>query len=306
MVFERLSKRKTALAFALALAYLLWSFTVVGIRGDHFVFAALCLGLFLAGSTSRKVLLSMVFFALYWVIYDAMRVYPNYELNPVHIAEPYELEKAWFGIEHRGERITLNEYCAQNTHPVADVLSGIFYLCWVPVPLAFAFWLFFNDKRMLLDFSLAFLLVNLFGFALYYAYPAAPPWYVELHGLSENFGIPGNEAGLANFDHILGVELFHGMYARNANVFAAIPSLHAAYPVVTLYFAAKKKLWHASAFFLIILGGIWWAAVYSRHHYLLDVLLGAGCSLATIVVYEKMVLKTRMNAGLQWYAGLVH
>jgi hypothetical protein len=305
MAFERLSTRKTALAIALALAYLLWSFTFVGLRSDHFMFAALCLGLFFGSSTSRKAVLSMVFFALYWVLYDSMRIYPNYEFNPVHIAEPYEMEKAWFGIEYQGKAVTLNEYFAQNTHPVADVLSGIFYLCWVPVPLAFAFWLFFKDRRMLLDFSLAFLLVNLFGFVLYYAYPAAPPWYVELHGFQENFDIPGNEAGLASFDRILGVDLFHSMYAKNANVFAAIPSLHAAYPMMTLYFAVKKKLWPASFFFLIILGGIWWAAVYSRHHYLIDVLLGAGCSLATIAVYEKLVLKTRMNNGLQWYAGLM-
>jgi len=302
MVFERFPKRETTIALGAALAYLLWAMFVVGIRSDHFAFVGLCLGLFFANGTSRKVVLALFFFALYWVIYDSMRIYPNYEFNPVHVAEPYEIEKAWFGFEYNGEVVTPNEFFEENTHPVLDVMSGVFYLCWVPVPLMFAVWLFFNDKRMLLDFSLAFLLVNLFGFALYYAYPAAAPWYVELHGFEENFGIPGNEAGLANFDRILGVKLFNGMYAKNANVFAAIPSLHAAYPLVTLYFGIKKKLKVASWVFLVILGGIWWAAVYSRHHYIIDVLLGAACAVATIVVYEKVVLKTRVDGWLEWYA----
>jgi inositol phosphorylceramide synthase catalytic subunit len=305
MVFERFPKRETTIAFGVAMAYLLWAAFVVGVRSDHFVFAGLCLGLFFANGTSRKVILALVFFVLYWVIYDSMRIYPNYEFNPVHVAEPYEFEKSWFGFEYNGGIVTPNEYFKENTHPVLDVMSGLFYFCWVPVPLIFSLWLFFKDKRMLLDFSLAFLLVNIFGFMLYYAYPAAAPWYVELHGFKENFSIPGNEAGLANFDRILGIKLFNGMYAKNANVFAAIPSLHAAYPLVTLYFGIKKRLTLASWVFFVILIGIWWAAVYSRHHYILDVLLGAACAVATIVVYEKVVLKTKVNEWLERYAEVI-
>ena len=249
--------------------------------------------------------MALFFFMLYWVIYDSLRIYPNYLFNPVHIAEPYNVEKAFFGFEYLGKIMTPNEFFEVNTHPAADVLSGLFYLCWVPVPIAFAVWLFFRDKRMLLDFSLAFLLTNLFGFMLYYAYPAAPPWYVEMHGFSENFNIPGNEAGLANFDRILGIQLFHSMYAKNANVFAAIPSLHSAYPILPLYFALKKKMPLAVFLFFIVCLGIWGAAVYSRHHYIIDVILGVLCALVTILVLEKWVLKTRVDGWLDRYAELI-
>jgi inositol phosphorylceramide synthase catalytic subunit len=302
MAFERFPKKETTVILGLAVVYLLWVSLVVGLRTDHFAFLGLCLTLFFATGTTRKVVMALIFFAVYWVLYDSMRVYPNYEFNPVHVQEPYDFEKLWFGFDCGGKRVTPNEYFAVNTHPVADVMSGLFYLCWVPVPMAFALWLFFKDKRMLLDFSLSFLLVNLFGFALYYAYPAAPPWYVELHGFEENFSIPGNEAGLANFDRILGVPLFHSMYAKNANVFAAIPSLHSAYPLITLYFGVKMRLRLASFVFLVILAGIWWAAVYSRHHYIIDVLLGAACSVATIVVFEKIIRRSRVDGWLGRYA----
>lgn len=282
--------------------YLLWVWLAVGLRNDHFVFTGLCLLLYFAHPLTRKLVLALFFFAIYWVIYDSLRVFPNHLFNPVHISEPYELEKALFGIPWKGQVITANEYFAQNTHPVLDVMSGLFYLSWVPVPLAFAVWLYFKDKRTLLDFSLAFLLTNIFGFTLYYLYPAAPPWYVELYGFQENFSIPGNEAGLAAFDHIMGVQLFHSMYAKNSNVFAAIPSLHAAYPLITLYFAVKKRLRLASWMFLIILAGIWFSAVYSRHHYIIDVLAGAVCALATIIIFEKTILKSRIDSWLEKYA----
>jgi membrane-associated phospholipid phosphatase len=303
--FERFPARESLIALGMALVYLIWVWLAVGLRSDHLVFTGLCLGLYFLHPLSRKLVLALFFFVIYWVIYDSMRVYPNHLFNPVHIAEPYNLEKALFGFTWNGQVVTPNEYFAQNTHPVLDVLSGFFYLSWVPVPLAFAVWLYFKDKRTLLDFSLAFLLTNIFGFILYYLYPAAPPWYVELYGFQENFSIPGNEAGLANFDQIMGVQLFHGMYARNANVFAAIPSLHSAYPLITLYFAVKKRLKLASWMFLIILAGIWFSAVYSRHHYIIDVLLGALCAVATIIVFEKIILKSRINSWLDKYARII-
>ncbi len=305
MIFEGLKKRDGLITMGLAAVYFLWITLVVGLRGDHLLFLALVLGLFFASRQSRKVVMALIFFAIYWIVYDSMRVYPNFEFSGVHVREPYELEKAWFGFQYRGQTVTANEFFAANTNPVLDILSGVFYLCWVPVPLMFALWLFFKDKRLLLDFSLVFLLTNIFGFMLYYAYPAAPPWYVELHGFQVNFNTAGNEAGLANFDRLLGISLFHGMYAKNANVFAAIPSLHAAYPLVTLYFGIKKKLRLASWAFLITLAGIWFSAVYSRHHYIIDVLLGCLCAVATILIYEKIILKTRVNEWLNRYSELI-
>ncbi|HFA49721.1 MAG TPA: inositol phosphorylceramide synthase [Bacteroidetes bacterium] len=305
MTFEKPFNKQTLVALGLSLFYLLWVIFVLGFRSDHLVFLALCLGLFFAGGTARKVIMALFFFIIYWVIYDSMRIYPNYEFNPVHIQEIYDLEKSLFGFEYLGKIVTPNEFFELNTRPAADVMSGLFYLSWVPVPLAFAVWLFFNDKRMLLDFSLAFLLANIFGFILYYAYPAAPPWYVEMHGFAENFSIPGNEAGLANFDRIMGIPIFHSMYAKNANVFAAIPSLHSAYPILPLYFAFKRKMWWAVGVFFIICLGIWGSAVYSRHHYIIDVLLGILCAVSTIFVLERLVLKTRVDGWLDRYAELI-
>ena len=69
------------------------------------------------------------------------------------------------------------------------------------------------------------------------------------------------------------VSIFDSIYGRNANVFAAVPSLHAAYMVVALVYAIIGKCrWYVVTLFLSswsVFGG---TAVYSCHHYIIDVL----------------------------------
>lgn len=303
--FDKHSRKEVLTVGIISVIYLAWSGFVIGIRSDHFALLAMMLIAYFASPTSKKVLLSILFFILYWIVYDATRLVPNYEVNPVHIQEPYELEKALFGIETSKGVVTPNEYFIENTHPVLDVISGIFYLTWVPVPVIFGIWMYFKDKKLLLQYSVAFFLVNVFGFIIYYLYPAAPPWYVALHGFEENFNIPGNEAGLANFDKLFGIDLFHSMYARNANVFAAIPSMHSAFPALSLYYAIKKKSNFWIGLFIIVGIGIWFSAVYSIHHYIIDVLLGILCAVLAILLFEILRKNDKIQNLLLKYEAIV-
>ena len=303
--FENLSKKEALVAVGVTIAYLLWAYCFIGIRNDHIAVAGIAIALYFISPTTRGIVLSLIFFMLYWWVYDSTRIYPNYLFNPVHIKDIYDLEKSWFGIQEAGQLLTPNEYFARHEHPFLDVISGLFYLCWIPVPLAYAVWLYFNDKKLLLEFSFAFFLTNVFGIIVYYLYPAAAPWYVELHGFEKNFNIPGNEAALANFDAFFGIDLFHNMYAKNANVFAAVPSLHSAFPVITLYFGIKKRLKWMNVVFFIIMIGIWFAAVYSRHHYIIDVVLGFLCAALSLVVYEFLIKSRLVQQFLERYLRLI-
>jgi len=303
--FDQYSKKEVIIVALLAVAYLAWSGLVIGFRNDHFLLAGILLTAYFAHPVSKKILLSVFFFILYWIVYDATRVYPNFEFNPVHIQEPYEIEKALFGIMTADGVVTPNEYFLTHTHPILDFFAGIFYLSWVPVPMLFGVWLFFKDKKLLLQFSVCFLLVNIFGFVIYYLYPAAPPWYVVLHGFEENFSIPGNEAGLSRFDELLGIQLFHNMYARNANVFAAIPSMHSAFPILALYYAVKKGARFWIGLFVVVGLGIWFSAVYTIHHYVIDVLLGISCSVVAIVALEFLRRKTIVKTWLEKYEAVI-
>lgn len=234
-------------------------------------------------------------FIVYWIVFDYMKAFPNYNYNPVHIAELYNAEKHLFGIHFNGKLLTPNEYWLANSNTFIDVLSGLFYLCWIPVPLGFAAYLFFKNKKQFLNFSLTFVLVNILGFIVYYAYPAAPPWFVQYHGFHFIPLTMGNTAGLARFDAYFHAGVFKGIYTKGSNVFAAMPSLHSSYPVIVLYYGLKNKLGFANIFFAVVTVGIWFTAVYASHHYVLDVLAGITCAVSGITLY---------NVLLKQFAGL--
>ncbi len=285
--------RESVLVIVLLAAFLVLTGIFIGLRIDHFLVTALFVVLFFSCKPARKLAVALLPFIVFAISYDWMRVYPNYEVNPIDVRGLYEAEKSLFGFTAGGVRLIPCEYFALHHCAVADFFAGVFYLCWVPVPIAFGVVLYLMGKRELyLRFSMVFLLVNLIGFAGYYIHPAAPPWYAMNYGFEPILNTPGNTAGLARFDAMTGWAVFEGIYGRNANVFAAVPSLHAAYMLVTLAYAVmgrcKKGL---IALFAVIMAGIWCTAVYSGHHYIIDVLLGISCALLGILIFEKVLLK---------------
>ncbi len=242
---------------------------------------------------TRKIALVLTPWAIFGCSYDCMRLLPNYEVNPIDIRELYETEKKWFGIVTAVGTVTPNEFFALHHHAVADLWAGFFYLCWVPVPIGFSIYLYIRgDYKNYLRFSTAFLLINFVGFAGYYIHPAAPPWYVMQYGFEPILHTPGNVAGLGRFDQLTGIPIFQALYGKNSNVFAAVPSLHAAYMLVTtIYAIISKQRKTTIGIFAVICVGIWFTAIYSGHHYVIDVLLGIATCFVGIAILECCLLK---------------
>ncbi len=268
--------------------------------------------LLIAWQKTRKFALYFLPWLIFAVTYDSMRFYPNYMVGDIDVRELYEAEKSLFGIAAQtptefqaiadhSQMMIPGEYFSVHHAALPDLMAGFFYLCWVPVPVGFALYLFSKKEyRWFVRFSWTFLAVNLIGFVGYYIHPASPPWYVMEYGFSPVLGTPGNVAGLARFDELVGYPVFHSIYCHNANVFAAVPSLHAAYMLITTFYAAKShQHWFTTAAFAIICMGIWWTAVYSGHHYIIDVLLGIMTAIIGILLMEKVVLKRFLNRNSQ-------
>lgn len=289
------TQRETLTVGVVTVLFILLTAVCLGLRSEHILMTALFLVLFFAGKATRKLAVGLLPFIIFGISYDWMRVYPNYQVNPIDVEGLYNLEKSWFGISDNGSLLIPCEYFATHHCGVADFLAGVFYLCWVPVPIAFGLWLYLvKDRSLYLRFSMVFLFVNLIGFAGYYIHPAAPPWYAINYGFEAVLNTPGNTAGLARFDQLTGLSVFDSIYGRNANVFAAVPSLHAAYMVVALCYAVIKRC-HIAVIILfsIIMLGIWGTAVYTSHHYIIDVMLGIFCALTGILIFEKVLMKTK-------------
>ena len=254
---------------------------------------ALIAVLFCAHEQTKKLVIALLPFILFAVSYDWMNIVPNYKVNPIDVQDLYEAEKSLFGIATAEGILTPNEYFAQHHCAFMDFWAGIFYLCWVPVPILFGLSLYFTKQRNLyLRFAIVFLFVNLIGFCGYYIHPAAPPWYVMKYGFEPILNTPGDVAGLGRFDAMTGLGIFDSLYSRNSNVFAAVPSLHSAYMVIAFYYSLKAKYPNfLRVVFGIIMLGIWFTAVYSAHHYIIDAILGASCAVLGIFIFEKLLLK---------------
>lgn len=280
------SAKNILFAFLTSAIYLLLSFFLVGFKTEQLVLVTLFNFCYFASRGTRRFILGFSIFIVYWIVFDYMKAFPNYWYNEVHIASLYQAEKTLFGIQWNNNLLTPNEYFAQHTSSFLDVLSGLSYLCWVPVPLAFASILFFRNRNAFFQFSLTFFLVNIIGFIGYYIYPAAPPWYVAKYGFNFIPTTPGNTAGLSRFDALFGISVFKSIYAKSSNVFAAMPSLHASYMMIVLFYGLKFRLKAWNILFAIIMIGIWFAAIYSGHHYILDVLAGITCAAIGIAIFQ--------------------
>ena len=266
----------------------------VGFRPEHLWISLFLAILFFSTPTTRRLVVALLPFIIFGISYDWMNIVHNYDVNPVDIEGIYQAEKSLFGITASdGSILTPNEFFRLNRIPWMDIAGGFFYLCWVPVPILFGLYLYFGGNvKPYLHFAIVFLFVNLIGFAGYYIHPAAPPWYVAKYGFDFILGTPGNVAGLGAFDEATGLGIFNGLYGRNSNVFAAVPSLHSAYTLVAFIYSIRSRSpWWMTTLLGIITLGIWFTAVYTSHHYIIDVTLGIACALIGYLVFEYIIMR---------------
>jgi membrane-associated phospholipid phosphatase len=114
------------------------------------------------------------------------------------------------------------------------------------------------------------LLVTLGAFLTYWLFPAQPPWMAE------------DEPGMAQVTRIvpqvwdtLGISTMRSVYEDESlvNLVAAMPSLHAAYPMMLLLFFWPAGWWARAGLgaYTVAMG---WVLVYGGEHFVLDILAG--------------------------------
>ena len=163
---------------------------------------------------------------------------------------------------------------AQHPQVWLDAWCGVTYLLFLIEILAATAYLSLRWRSRAWELSLGFLIVNLLGWLIWIAYPAAPPWYADVFALRDTApDVASSAAGLARFDALVGLPVAGSFYAKSADVFGAMPSLHVAYSTLVVWAAAplgRAPLLAATAF----ASSMAFSAIYLRHHYILDVLAG--------------------------------
>ena len=133
-----------------------------------------------------------------------------------------------------------------------------------PLGLGYLFWVV--DRRTFLRFSRALIAMSFAAFVFYLLLPVAPPWKV----LSSVVKIIDHT--LPSFTDIPGIPVPATVYHwLTPNQYAAMPSLHAAYPLLGALFALR--LWGGRAWpALVYTACVWLSIVYLGEHYVVDII----------------------------------
>jgi len=256
---------------------------VIHVRPDHTFLALVVFSLVLGWKRSKQFLIDWAPFIGFWIAYDMMRGIADSVRSVINVIPPFKGEIILFGWLCGGQVPAHYFEYFQVIHEgtwykiFLDVMGDNFYTLHfgAPLILGWIFWHTTSDRRIFYHFVYTLTILNIMALTTFMLYPAAPPWYVYKYGLGQPLGlIEGSAGGLVNFDKLIGANFLKSVWDTfNANLFAAIPSLHGSYPVVIAFFGMRKfkklrPLW------LIYPIGTWFSAVYLDEHYIIDLLIG--------------------------------
>jgi hypothetical protein len=242
------------------------------LRIEHALVVALIVACFATPGSRRFARLFMPM-ALCGVLYDVQKILPPLGTT-VHVAGPYLAERLLFG-----GGATPNELLARHPSVWLDVVCAVPYLTYILESLALFAFLYARDVERAWRFGWAFFAVNVAGMVTIALFPCAPPWYVAEHGLGPAIlGTRGHPAAALRFDALVGAPVFATLYTRESDVFGAIPSLHAAFPVLVALTLRPRSAMRLAAW--AYAGCMLFAAVYLQHHYVIDVMAGVAYAIA--------------------------
>jgi len=200
--------------------------------------------------------------------YEYLRgIIPILSLNP-HIFPMINADKFLFGFLPTIKLQTV--LFTENLIHWYDYLAVLLYISHfiIPMIVAFLFWLY--DRKIFKKYTTAFLILSYLAFLTYIIFPAMPPW------MASNLGhLPPLEKIMdqvfQSFAQPISIPSIYKFFG--ANLVAAVPSLHAAYPWLIFLFAVKK-LGKLAIFVLPYVFGVWFSVVYLGEHYAVDVIAG--------------------------------
>jgi membrane-associated phospholipid phosphatase len=132
------------------------------------------------------------------------------------------------------------------------------------------------DRRRFLVHVRAFTLLHAIGILTYILLPVAPPWWVSLHGLT--VPTPSLFASTSIQLAMDGV-IIQRLIGNASQWFAAVPSLHAAYPVLLVMLQLRDGSKQLALVFAIYGLAMFAATVALNQHYIIDLLAGGVAAL---------------------------
>jgi hypothetical protein len=173
-------------------------------------------------------------------------------------------------------------YSASHVHWY-DYAAVILYLMHFLVPLIVGYFFWESDRPYFKEYVIGIVALSYLTFLTYLIFPAAPPWMASQQGIIPPIQHITNDilSHLFNYISLPSVYRYFG-----DNLTAAVPSLHAAYPLLTALFLGKKypKLRWLLALYVL---AVWFAVMYLGEHYFFDIVVGSIYALFVYAVCER-------------------
>jgi hypothetical protein len=224
------------------------------------------------------VLLGTLTFVLDWLpiiivlfVYDSIHNRLGEFLPRPHTMPQIRVDEALFGVPIPTVRLQRALYSEARPR-WWDFLTLAVYMSHFFVTVIIALVLWFRSRPRYLRLMAWFTGMTTLGYVVYALYPAVPPWLASQRGDLA----PTHRIVRELWDHLGRHDIAVMFSGTNvyANDIAAIPSLHAAYPLMIAVFfwksasrAARGTMALYAAIMAIVL-------VYSAEHYVVDILLG--------------------------------
>ena len=264
-------------------AYLALGLATDSVRAYHWLMLLAIPGALLSAERGRRFFLDWAPLFAFWLVYDRLRLVQPLLYSRVAVEHPFLLERAVFGWLAKGAvpAHAAHAWLASHNGAMASIIEWIAQIVYfshlfvVPMVIAVLWVLGLSRKgyrAAFLSHIRAFTVLNFSAIVVYLLLPVAPPWWVSLNGMTTPTAELVNNANISAAMH---GTLIQGMIRNASQWFAAVPSLHGAYPVLLLLLGWRRR----SRFSLPILGAygciMWIATVVLNQHYIVDLLAGA-------------------------------
>ena len=270
------------------LAYLMLAAVTASVHVYHWFMLLLIPSVLLAREATQRFLLDWAPIIAFWLVYDRLRLAQRFILSRVAVEWPYNLERALFGWLGGGDvpahtwRAWLTthhgEWSIRLLSPGAQLVY-FSHLFAVPLLLVLLWARARNNtesRDRFREYVRAFTALHVMAVLCYVLIPVAPPWWVSLHSMS----VPTPElVAHTSIQHAMDGVIIQRLIGNASQWFAAVPSLHGAYPMLVLMLE-RKSGWRVLTSIAIYCAAMWASTVALNQHYFIDLAAGMAAAFA--------------------------
>jgi hypothetical protein len=300
----RIQRWKVIVCLGIALYFGLAA-TTHTIRFYHWLILLIIPAVLLAAERGQRFFFDWSPLFAFWLAYDCLRLLQPTMLSRVFVSGPFSIEQSLFGwiggdgIPAHSAKSWLAVHATNPFWSGFQFIEQIVYLSHLflfPAVLVFLWVMGIQDagrRQQFVSFMSGLTILNVLGILGYVLVPTAPPWWVSIHG-----PLQPTLALIAQTDVAMGMDgpIIRHMIATAPQWFAAIPSMHGAYPLLLLFLGQRYRFQKSILLMIAGYGALMWTAtVVLNQHYIIDLLIGGALAVFAFLIFTTSFVQRKVS-----------